>query len=58
MNTRALMGLVAINAGRDLGLLNDQLFAMFVVMCLLTTATTGPMLHWWLPEAEKKLVPR
>ena len=58
MNTRALMGLVAINAGRDLGLLNDQLFAMFVVMCLVTTMVTAPMLHLWLPPAEKKLVPR
>ena len=55
MNTRALMGLIAINVGRDLGLLNDKLFTMFIIMCLVTTATTGPMLRWWLPDELKKL---
>lgn len=58
MNTRALMGLIAINVGKDLGLLNDKLFTMFIIMCLLTTATTGPMLRAWLPDDLKKLVPR
>lgn len=57
MNTRALMGLIAINVGKDLGLLNDKLFTMFIIMCLVTTATTGPMLRWWLPDDLKKLVP-
>jgi len=57
MNTRALMGLIAINVGKDLGLLNDKLFTMFIIMCLLTTATTGPMLRAWLPADLKKLVP-
>lgn len=58
MNTRALMGLIAISVGKDLGLLNDKLFTMFIIMCLLTTATTGPMLRAWLPADLKKLVPR
>lgn len=58
MNTRALMGLIAISVGKDLGLLNDQLFTMFILMCLITTATTGPMLRAWLPADLKKLVPR
>lgn len=57
MNTRALMGLIAINVGKDLGLLNDKLFTMFIIMCLLTTATTGPMLRAWLPADLRKLVP-
>ncbi|MBK8090606.1 MAG: cation:proton antiporter [Verrucomicrobiaceae bacterium] len=57
MNTRALMGLIAINVGKDLGLLNDKLFTMFIIMCLITTATTGPMLRAWLPADLKKLVP-
>ncbi|MBK8040249.1 MAG: hypothetical protein IPK22_24420 [Verrucomicrobiaceae bacterium] len=56
-DTRALMGLIAINVGKDLGLLNDKLFTMFIIMCLLTTATTGPMLRAWLPADLKKLVP-
>lgn len=58
MNTRALMGLIAINVGKDLGLLNEKLFTMFIIMCLLTTATTGPMLRAWLPADLKKLVPK
>lgn len=49
MNTRALMGLVAINIALELGLLNRSLFTMFVLMALLTTAMTGPLLRWWLP---------
>jgi len=58
MNTRALMGLIAINVGRDLGLLNEKLFTMFTLMCLLTTATTGPMLRAWLPAELRKLAPK
>lgn len=58
MNTRALMALVAINIGFELKLLPRELFTMFVLMALLTTAMTGPMLRAWLPEDLKKLVPR
>ncbi|MBI2925992.1 MAG: cation:proton antiporter [Verrucomicrobia bacterium] len=49
MNTRALMGLVAINIGLELKLLTRELFTMFVIMCLVTTAMCGPLLRWWLP---------
>lgn len=49
MNTRALMGLVAINVGLELKLLNRELFTMFVIMALLTTVMTGPLLRLWLP---------
>ena len=48
LNTRALMGLIAVNVGKSLGLLNDTLFTMFVLMCLLTTAMCGPLLNWSL----------
>ena len=51
MNTRGLMGLVAINIGADLGLLPKRLFTMFVIMALLTTMMTGPLLRIWLPES-------
>ena len=55
MNTRALMGLVAINVGLELGLLNKELFTMFVIMALLTTVMCGPLLRWWLPRELKEL---
>jgi len=50
MNTRALMGLIAINIGLDLKLLTPALFTMLVIMALLTTAMCGPLLRWWLPK--------
>ncbi len=58
MNARALMGLIAIDVGRELGLLNDKLYTMFIIMCLITTAATGPLLRIWLPPDLKKLIPR
>ena len=57
MNTRALMALIAINIGLDLGLLTPTLFTMLVIMALLTTAMCGPLLRWWLPKDLRKLVP-
>jgi Kef-type K+ transport system membrane component KefB len=55
MNTRALMALVAINLGYDLKLLPRELFTMFVIMALVTTAMTGPLLRWLLPPELKAL---
>jgi Kef-type K+ transport system membrane component KefB len=45
MNTRGLMELVALNVGYELGVLSPRLFTMMVVMALVTTAMTGPLLH-------------
>jgi Kef-type K+ transport system membrane component KefB len=56
LNTRALMALVAINVGLDLKLLNRELFTMLVVMALLTTAMTGPLLRLWLPAELRPLL--
>jgi Kef-type K+ transport system membrane component KefB len=58
MNTRALMGLIAINVGLELKLLNSVIFTMLVIMALATTAMCGPLLRWWLPAELKKLVPK
>ena len=44
MNTRGLMELVALNVGYDLGILSPQMFTMLVVMALVTTAMTGPLI--------------
>lgn len=45
MNTRGLMELIVLNIGFELGILSAELFAMFVIMALATTAMTGPLLH-------------
>ncbi len=44
MNTRGLMELVVLNIGYDLGVLTPEIFAMMVVMALVTTFMTGPAL--------------
>ncbi len=44
MNTRGLMELVVLNIGYDLGVLSPQIFAMMVLMALVTTFMTGPAL--------------
>ena len=44
MNTRGLMELVVINVGRDLGVVTDSVFCMLVLMALLTTMMTTPLI--------------
>lgn len=44
MNTRGLMELVILNVGLDLGVISPTLFAMMVVMALVTTGLTTPLL--------------
>lgn len=44
MNTRALMELIVINVGKDLGVIPDSMFCMLVLMALLTTFMTTPIL--------------
>lgn len=46
MNTRGLMELIVLNLGYELGFLGDRLFAVLVIMALVTTAMTGPLLGW------------
>src|SRR5687767_4026549 len=50
MNTRGLMELVILNIGRELGVITDAVFAMMVIMALVTTALTTPILNIVYPE--------
>ncbi|HEX8317512.1 cation:proton antiporter [Longimicrobium sp.] len=52
MNTRGLMELVILNVGLDLGVISPALFAMMVLMALVTTFMTTPLLDWILGDAE------
>jgi len=45
MNTRGLVELVALNIGYDLGILPPKIFAVMVLMSLVTTFLTGPLLN-------------
>lgn len=44
MNSRGLMELIALNVGYELGILTPQIFTMMVLMALVTTFATGPLL--------------
>jgi Kef-type K+ transport system membrane component KefB/nucleotide-binding universal stress UspA family protein len=44
MNTRGLMELVILNIGFDLGVISPALFAMMVLMAIVTTLATTPVL--------------
>jgi len=46
MNTRGLIELVVLNIGLDIGVISPALFAMLVLMALLTTFMTTPLLDW------------
>ncbi|MEY2885142.1 MAG: hypothetical protein RL490_2866 [Pseudomonadota bacterium] len=50
MNTRALMELIVLNIGYDLGFLPQKMFTMLVVMAVVTTIMTGPLLTRLLPR--------
>jgi Kef-type K+ transport system membrane component KefB len=44
VNTRGLTELIALNVGLQAGLINQRLFTVLVLMALLTTLMTGPLL--------------
>jgi len=44
MNTRGLVELIVLNIGYDLGILSPRIFTMMVLMALVTTFMTGPIL--------------
>ncbi|UWE10245.1 cation:proton antiporter [Actinacidiphila bryophytorum] len=45
MNTRGLTELVVLGVGHDLGVIDDRLFSVMVIMALVTTAMAGPLLR-------------
>lgn len=44
MNTRGLLELIVLNIGYDLGILISGMFATLVVMAIITTMATGPLI--------------
>jgi Kef-type K+ transport system membrane component KefB len=44
MNTRGLTELIVLTTGLRLGLIDQELYSAMVIMALLTTAATGPLL--------------
>lgn len=50
MNTRGLTELVILNIGLSLGVLDEQLFTLLVVMAVVTTVMTEPLLRLVYPD--------
>ncbi len=52
MNTRGLMELIVLNIGLDLEVISPTLFAMMVVMAIVTTTATTPVLKLLTPKRQ------
>ena len=50
MNTRALMELIVLNIGLETGFLPQKVFTMLVIMAVVTTVMTGPLLKVLMPQ--------
>ena len=46
MNARGLMQLIALNVGLEAGIVNSSLFTVLVLVALVTTLMTTPLLSW------------
>lgn len=57
INTRGLMELIILNIGYDLGVLNSEIFTMMVLMALITTFMTGPILDYMKSEPMIRTIP-
>ena len=56
MNTRGLMELIVLNLGLDLRVISPTLFAMLVLMAVVTTLATTPILHLLNRSEQEPLV--
>jgi Kef-type K+ transport system membrane component KefB len=57
MNTRGLMEMVVLNIGLEIGVISRSLFTMIVLMALITTAMTTPLLERILPPTPEVVAP-
>jgi Kef-type K+ transport system membrane component KefB len=57
MNTRGLMELIVLNIGLELGVISPMLFTMFVLMALVTTIATTPIVVRLVGASERAVVP-
>ncbi len=55
MNTRGLTELIVLNIGLSFGVISPLLFTMLVIMALVTTCMTTPLLEWIYPKRDIRL---
>jgi Kef-type K+ transport system membrane component KefB len=58
MNTRALMELIVINVGFDLGVISQKMFTMLVIMAIVSTVITTPAIRYHLARQSAKAISR
>lgn len=51
MNTRGVMELAILNIGLDIGVISRPMFSMMVLMAVVTTMMTRPLLDWVFPSS-------
>jgi Kef-type K+ transport system membrane component KefB len=55
MNTRGLMELIVLNIGLELGIISPSLFAIMVIMALITTFMAGPCIDLMMPNGRSRV---
>ncbi len=54
MNARGAMGIILGTVALENGLINEKVFVSLVIMALLTSMTSGPLMKWMLKATENK----
>lgn len=57
MNTRALMELIVLNIGKDMGLLPTEMFTMLVIMAIVSTFMTTPLVRRLMRDERRAYSP-
>ncbi len=55
MIPRGEVGLIFASIGKGLGVINDDIFSAIVIMVIVTTFVTPPLLKWSIARAEKRI---
>ncbi|KAL1922085.1 uncharacterized protein VTP21DRAFT_10727 [Calcarisporiella thermophila] len=56
MNTKGLVELIVLNLGLDAGVINGRIFAILVLMAIVTTCMTSPLVSWlYSPEHQRRI---
>lgn len=55
MNTRALMELIALNVGHDLGVLPKEMFTMLVIMAIVSTFIATPLIRVLMKRESRRV---
>ena len=54
MSCKGLVELIVLNIGLDAHVLDDRMFSMFVMMAIITTAITTPVVVWLYPPSRQR----